>query len=454
MHEPHQVGADRQLFLDDVIIETMTGTRRKLHEPVRREKMILPEHPWEAHLAIHAQQFADSDGYRMVYGCAAGDPDGGNPRVTAMAESDDGITWTKPILDVIDFNGSTRNNLVWKGPGKNVAVFLDENPYAIGDAKYKAIARGSRGSDGEDTLLAMSSPDGIHWRLMFDAPIFDDGPFDTHNIVFWDTWRKEYVLYARSAHGRGTFKGGVRWIRRSTSSNFEDWTPWKQIDCGDMPWEDLYTNACIQYKRAPGTYIMFPSRFVPYRTQNPDWPFEGVSDVVLMSSRDGLRFDRSFMEAFVRPGPDPDNWHERSVYITRGILQNSPAEMSLYGREHSSLSDVHFLRYSLRTDGFVSINGGHGGGEVLTRPVVFDGGELEVNYSTSAVGSLRVELQDISGRPITGFSMDDCPDHFGDEIEGVVKWSSGVSLSTLAGSPVRLRFAVKDADLYAFKFNS
>ena len=74
--------------------------------------------------------------------------------------------------------------------------------------------------------------------------------------------------------------------------------------------------------------------------------------------------------------------------------------------------------------------------------------------SAWAVGSLRVELQDVSGRPIPGFSMDDCPDHFGDEIEGVVKWSSGVSLSTLAGSPVRVRFAFKDADLYAFKFNS
>ena len=172
-----------------------------------------------------------------------------------------------------------------------------------------------------------------------------------------------------------------------------------------------------------------------------------------MSSRDSKYFDRTFKEAWVRPGLDPDNWHERSVYITRGILQTSPTEMSLYGREHSSLPDVHFLRFSLRTDGFVSINGGHGGGEVLTRPVVFDGRELEVNYSTSAVGSLRVELQDAAGRPIPGFSMDNCPDHFGDKIDGVVKWSSGVILSSLAGSPVRLRFALKDTDLYAFKFN-
>jgi hypothetical protein len=158
------------------------------------------------------------------------------------------------------------------------------------------------------------------------------------------------------------------------------------------------------------------------------------------------------MEAFVRPGPNPDNWHERSVYITRGILQTSPTEMSLYGREHSSLPDVHFLRYSLRTDGFVSINGGHVGGEIITKPLVFDGGELEINYSTSAVGSLRVEVQDAGGHPITGLAMDDCPEHFGDEIDGAVRWSSGASLAALAGSSVRLRFALKDADLYAFRF--
>jgi hypothetical protein len=57
-----------------------------------------------------------------------------------------------------------------------------------------------------------------------------------------------------------------------------------------------------------------------------DW----FSDAVLMSSRDGRRFDRAFKEAFVRPGPDPDNWHERSIYIMRGILDTGPAEMSLY----------------------------------------------------------------------------------------------------------------------------
>ena len=56
--------------------------------------------------------------------------------------------------------------------------------------------------------------------------------------------------------------------------------PLEAIDVGDAPFEHLYTNACVQYDRAPGTYLMFPSRFVPERTPVPDWPYgAGVSDL-------------------------------------------------------------------------------------------------------------------------------------------------------------------------------
>jgi hypothetical protein len=44
----------------------------------------------------------------------------------------------------------------------------------------------------------------------------------------------------------------------------------------------------------------------------------GLSDIVFMHSRDGLHFDRRFMEAFVRPGRDQGNWHERAIEIGPG----------------------------------------------------------------------------------------------------------------------------------------
>ena len=171
-----------------------------------------------------------------------------------------------------------------------------------------------------------------------------------------------------------------------------------------------------------------------------------------MSSRDGLHFDRSFMEAFVRPGLDEGNWHERGIYMERGILQASSKELSLYSMANWRRPSVHIRRFSLRTDGFVSVRAGYAGGEFITRPLIFEGNNLRLNFSTSAVGSVQVEIQDIEGHPQPSFTLDACPEIFGDEIDGTVKWEGGGDLRSLAGKPVRLRFTLKDANLFAFRF--
>ena len=61
--------------------------------------------------------------------------------MTAHAASGDGITWHKPKLGIIDFDGSTVNNLVWKGQAVNLAPFRDDNPDAKSEERYKAVAR-------------------------------------------------------------------------------------------------------------------------------------------------------------------------------------------------------------------------------------------------------------------------------------------------------------------------
>ena len=177
-----------------------------------------------------------------------------------------------------------------------------------------------------------------------------------------------------------------------------------------------------------------------------------MNDIVFMASRNGRRFDRSFMEGFIRPGTDFNNWHDRGVYIERGILFTSPEEMSIYGMENSHLPSVRFRRYSLRTDGFVAVNAGYGGGEFTTPPLCFSGDTLELNYSTSAVGWVKVEVMDASGQPQAAFTMTAAPELYGDEIEGVYTWGDDADVGALAGKPVRLRFALRDADLFAFRF--
>ena len=446
---PVDIGEDRQLFVDDYWIADSTGVERVLHSPTRQDIALEPEHPWEVGGLSYLIAFPDQGKFRGWYRADPQLQDTDYNSITCYAESEDGINWTKPNVGLIEFNGSKDNNIVWMEPGINLAPFKDGNPDAKPEERYKAFIRVRR------VMHALSSPDGLRWKMMREEPIHTDYPFDTLNIPFWDMWRKEYVGYFRGVAGQGTsdFFTGVRWIRRGTSKDFLDWGPLENIDCGNTPWEHFYTNSCIQYHRAPGTYLMFPSRFVHERTPDPDWTYDtGVSDIVFMSSRDGFSFDRSFMEAFIRPGTDFNNWHDRGIYFEVGILHTSDKEMTMYGMENAHLPTQRIRRYTLRTDGFVSVNGGFRGGELTTRPFTFSGSELELNYSTSAVGSIKVEVQDAEGHALPGFGVDDFPEKFGDEIDGKASWNGGGDVSALAGKAVRLRFVLKDADIYAFKF--
>jgi len=106
----------------------------------------------------------------------------------------------------------------------------------------------------------------------------------------------------------------------------------------------------------------------------------------------------------------------------------------------------------IRTDGFVSAQATYESGSLITKPIVFEGERLVTNYATSAAGSVRVGVQDLSGAPLRGFRISECPEMYGDEIEQVVSWNDGSDVSTLAGKPVRLRFVMKDADLYSIRF--
>ena len=449
------IGSRRQLFVDGHLIERMSGVRQVLHQPVRRDIAIAPEHPWEQYGVSYMVAFKDGDRFRAWYRADAAAWDGPPRRsMTAYAESDDGIHWRKPKLGIIEFDGSKENNLVWDGEAANLAPFRDDNPNADPNERYKAVAR-------HRDLYALVSPDGLHWKLASKEPIFTDRPFDSHNIAFWDAEEQQYVAYTRGVRTEGVlgegmesrFKGGVRWVRRATSKNFRDWSELELIRTGDAPMEEFYTNATIRYERAPDYLLMFPSRFASAREPKPDWPFgKGVNDIALLASRDGIHFTRTFMEAFIRPGLDQGNWHDRSLYMERGILQTSPTELSLYCMQNWRMPSVHIRRYTLRADGFVSVQGPYSGGELLTRPLKFSGRELRINYSTSAVGSVKVELQNAAGEPLPGFELENSVEIYGDKVDSVVAWRGQPDLSGIVGRPVRLRFVLKDADLFAIQF--
>ena len=126
--------------------------------------------------------------------------------------------------------------------------------------------------------------------------------------------------------------------------------------------------------------------------------------------------------------------------------------MSIYVNQDYAQPTAHLRRYSMRLDGFASLRAGYEGGEMLTRPLSFSGRRLDVNFATSAAGGLRVEFQTADGQPIPGFTADDCREQIGNEIERRVAWQAGSDVSSLAGKPIRIRFVLKDADLFSFRF--
>ena len=176
------------------------------------------------------------------------------------------------------------------------------------------------------------------------------------------------------------------------------------------------------------------------------------SDAVLMTSRGGNRYDRTFMEAFIRPGFTPQDWIARDNTPALGVVPGNEREMFIYRMSHYAQPTAHVIRYSLRLDGFISVHAPYKGGELITKSLIFKGNELEINFATSAAGGIRVEIQNANGEAIPGFSLNDCPEFIGDEIDHIVQWKNGSDISQLAGKPIRLRFVMKDADLYAIQF--
>ncbi|MCH2374129.1 MAG: hypothetical protein MK538_08080, partial [Planctomycetes bacterium] len=206
------------------------------------------------------------------------------------------------------------------------------------------------------------------------------------------------------------------------------------------------------YFRAPHIYFSFPKRFVPHRKLGPEYPETGISEAVFLSSRDGIHFDRTFLEALIRPGRDPRNWGDRGQMPAWGLVQTGPDEMSLYYSRNYNFPTVHERRGVFRLDGIASAHAGYRGGELVTKLIKFKGNQLVLNFATAASGSVQVEIQDAEGTSLSGLSMNDAPELFGDEIAKAYAWSSKSTLGNVAGRPVRLRIRLKDADVFSYRF--
>jgi hypothetical protein len=247
---------------------------------------------------------------------------------------------------------------------------------------------------------------------------------------------------------------------------------------------DFYTNGTFKYPWAQDAYYMFPSEYFHYVTFLKDFqrgrPVNaGSLDGRFAASRDGILWKRYDRHPFVELGMKHE-WDSRSIYMAYGVVPgDSENEMFMYYYGSNTLhgwdrddqhrernkrllrrapgapeTEIHAIgRLVIRRDGFVSIRAGYTRGEFLTPVLIFKGDELALNVNTSAVGLVQVEILDEDKKPITGYTLKDCDQIYtANEINRVVQWNSKSTVAKLVGKPIRLRFVMHDADLYAFQF--
>lgn len=480
--EPIAIGSRRELFVDKALVERLEGNiALKLHSPVARDIAIRFDQPWEGNASGYPTVFQDGEVFRMYYRGHRYVVDTqplrqAQAEVVCYAESRDGVHWTKPNLGLFAWPGLTpdpkANNIIWMGGPEthNFSPFKDANPKAYADERYKAIG-GTITSKG---LLTFKSADAIHWSKLSDGPVVTKGAFDSHNTVFWHPETERYSMYVRY-FSEDEFKG-LRLIGKSYSLDFREWSEPVGLSYGSSPPQQMYTNQVMPYHRAPHILFGFPTRYVarpPSKHVLNLPPVElrkrliageervgtDLTDGAFMSSRDGVTFHR-WDEAFLRPGPEAegrwlygDNYQSYGLWETPAQTTGAPNEISLHFNEGSWRDETSRLRrYTIRLDGFVSAQATYAGGELITKPITFTGSRLSLNYSTSAAGSVRIEFQDAEGKPIRGFTLGEADELFGDSVDQTAAWKNGSDLSKLAGKPVRLRFVVRDGDLFSYQF--
>ena len=453
------LGSRRELFVDHYLIDRLDRTQLALGSPKDEGIVMAFDKPWEGRFSAYVTVLKDGDRYRLYYrGVPESKHDGNEAEVTCTAESSDGIHWTKPNLGLFEVHGTRENNVVLANAAPfnhNFSPFIDTRPGVAEDQRYKALA-----GSGESGLVAFVSADGLHWKKLQEKAVLTGGAFDSQNLAFWSEAESCYVCYFR------TFVNNIRWVARSTSKDFIDWTPLAQMEfhrpTGPAPAEHLYTNQTGAYFRAPHIYVATAARFMPDRQVlteaqakaidvDPDY-FKDISDGVLLTTRGGNVYDRTFMEGFLRPGIGWKNWVSRTNYPALNVVQTGREEMSLYVQNDYAQKTACLRRFSMRLDGFASVRASYDGGEMLTKPFTFTGKRLSLNFATSAAGGIRVEIQDAQGKPIPGYTLKDADEVIGNEIDRSVLWHGKNDASPLAGKPIRLRFVMKDADVYSLKF--
>ena len=476
----------RWVCWDWALIEKSENVRLSMHKPVRKNIVMTCDEPWEGEHCGYMGIMKAGDTYRLYYRGAGKNPDGVTDHsLFCMAESKNGKTFTKPELCEFEFLGSRKNNIFYNEDRvlDNFAVVYDTNPDCPADAKFKAMSQHFDPVKQIAKLGYYKSADGIHFEFVGFVPV--PGAFDSYNVVMWNPDTKQYHLYLRNFHlpdgtdwdwNKPGFEQAVRDIRLSVSQDFVHWSEPKQIQYQEGAREyQLYTNQVSKYPRAD-IFIGMPVRYCDRKAESwnykhlPQWDGTmlnnrltyletgdrtgtALTECILMTSRDGVHFNRTD-EAFLEPGvQNGSNWVYGEGYVSHGLVETTadwpgePNELSFYAMVGYRTRPTDVVRYAVRLDGFFSWRADFAGGKILTKPLAFTGSNLSINFATSAMGALRIRFCDLEGNDLEGY---DSGTMFGNSVDRPVEFEK--PLADLSGKAVRMKLNLWDCDLYSFCF--
>jgi len=461
----------RQLFMDDHMIERIDGLRRVVNQPEKHHQnpVVYPDKHWEDRCQVYGTALFDDERgiFRLWYLTTPGERDmkplklndherAPHTTLCAYAESKDGIHWHKPNLGQFPYDGDRKNNLVdigrWNCEG--ISVLYDTHD-TDANRRWKAVYwdHGSGGftmRDGRpyceagphDGVCVAFSPDGIRWSPYEHNPVIPRY-CDTNQNVVYDERLGKYVAFSRFGFGRR--------LARSESDDFMNWTePQLVLECdeADGPGTQIYGAGVDIYE---GVYI---AMMWMYREGT-----DGNIDTQLAASRDGIHWTRVGERATWLQLGDDDSWEGGMIRSCERIIVRGD-ELYIYycgvhgphtGPKFSRVERIHRTAIglvTLRRDGFVSLNAGEEEGCVVTKPFLLFEGALHLNVDATG-GEVKVEVTDENGKSLSGFNRSQ--PITGDNLSVGVKWK-GVRLADIAGQSIRLRFHARNARLYSYWF--
>jgi hypothetical protein len=214
----------------------------------------------------------------------------------------------------------------------------------------------------------------------------------------------------------------------------------------------FHSDRSDQQFRMPRPFVVWRKgttelRLVMSRDAGRTWQRVGGKQVWLQHGEEEHSYDRLvFAQKPLRVCDEL--WQYYTVYDGDHLVYKFDG--SLY-YDDGFLRKGRIARATWRWNGYMSVDAGADGGEVVSKPVVFQGNQLRVNLQAPR-GELRAELRDAAGKPMRGFTFADSMPVSGDGLALLVKWHGSIGLDKISGTPVRLAFRLRNAALYSYQF--